>query len=52
MKEKEMVTGLKKQLTMTAGADTGIHSEGCEILKRGKFYQKGKKEDFLLKVSF
>ena len=32
------------------GADTGIHSGGCEILNKENFTKKGKKENFLFKL--
>ena len=32
------------------GADTGIHSGGCEILKRENYTEKGKKGDYLFKT--
>ena len=42
------VTVTKK--TLPPGADTGIHSGGCEILKRENYTKEGKNGDCLLKL--
>ena len=34
------------------GADTGIYSGGCEILKRENYTKKGKKGDLSIKTIF
>ena len=33
------------------GANTGIHSGGCEILKKKHYTKKGKKENGIFKLS-
>ena len=37
---------MESKSTFRTGADTGMHSRGCKILKKGKFTKKGKRETF------
>ena len=49
---KEDICFSNNIVTVLAGADTGIHSGGCEILKREYNTKRRKKGNFLFKLSY